>query len=47
MSKSGVRGSVVKDKELSEVKIFKNKDCKGFIGEQKEGINHEQVDLLR
>lgn len=47
MSKSCVGGGVVKDKELPQIKIFKAKDYKGFIGERKEGIYHEQADLLR
>lgn len=47
MSESGVGGSVVKNKALSEIIIFKFKDNKGSIGERKEVINYEQADLLR
>lgn len=46
MSKDGVGGSFVKDKELSEIEIFRVKDNIGIIGERKEGIYHEQADLL-
>lgn len=31
MSESGVGGSVIKDKKLLEIKIFKVKNFKGFI----------------